>query len=188
MTFSRIVGIFSKITPRNHGRPDEAEPSSSAGTQAGPPDAEDRAESPSVTAGDAGTPTGPPPAGDAGAHHAETYAAGAARTPTGPLPGTARIHHAETSTAGASRTRNNLAEFSFLQLQRATNNFSRQQCIRKGISAHVFKGRFETGEIVAVKRLNRYEDMDEDYNQEIGILTRLPRHPCVLQPDIEELF
>ncbi|KAL6508155.1 hypothetical protein OROHE_021697 [Orobanche hederae] len=35
--------------------------------------------------------------------------------------------------------------------------------------------------IVTVKRLNRYEDMNEDYNQEIGILTRLPRHPNIIE-------
>ncbi|KAL6508152.1 hypothetical protein OROHE_021694 [Orobanche hederae] len=105
MKFSRIVEIFSITrSSRNHGRPDEAEPSSSTGTQAGPPASEDLAESPEVTAGEAGTPTGPPPAGDAGAPHAETSAAGAARTPIGPPPaGDAGAHHAETSAAGAAR-------------------------------------------------------------------------------------
>ncbi|KAL6509149.1 hypothetical protein OROGR_022459 [Orobanche gracilis] len=174
------------LSSRNHGRPDEAESSSPAGTQAGSPAAEDRAESPAVTAVEDGTPTGPPPAGDSGSHHAETSAAGAARdrTPTGPPPETARTRHAETSIARATRTRNTLnnpAEFSYLQLQRATNNFSRQQLTRKGIYAHVYKGRFETGEIVAVKRLNCYEDMNEDYNVEIGILTSLPRHRNIIE-------
>ncbi|XP_009760982.1 receptor-like cytosolic serine/threonine-protein kinase RBK2 isoform X1 [Nicotiana tabacum] len=70
--------------------------------------------------------------------------------------------------------------FFLSDLQKATDNFSRENLIGEGGSSEVYKGHLEDGQLVAVKRLIRgtQEEMVADYLSELGILVHVD-HPNV---------
>ncbi|KAL3653785.1 hypothetical protein CASFOL_003466 [Castilleja foliolosa] len=68
---------------------------------------------------------------------------------------------------------NNQLEIPLSRIRRATKNFRSKNHIGEGSSAHVFKGKFGNGKIVAVKRLKRAVDWDTDYKNEVDLLSRL---------------
>ncbi|KAK4370503.1 hypothetical protein RND71_009978 [Anisodus tanguticus] len=70
--------------------------------------------------------------------------------------------------------------FLLSDLQKATDNFSRENLIGEGGSSEVYKGHLEDGQLVAVKRLIRgtQEEMTADYLSELGILVHV-NHPNI---------
>ncbi|KAM3308812.1 receptor-like cytosolic serine/threonine-protein kinase RBK2 [Capsicum chacoense] len=70
--------------------------------------------------------------------------------------------------------------FFLSDLQKATDNFSRENLIGEGGSSEVYKGHLEDGQLVAVKRLIRgtQEEMTADYLSELGILVHV-NHPNI---------
>ncbi|KAL2900472.1 Receptor-like cytosolic serine/threonine-protein kinase RBK2 [Bienertia sinuspersici] len=70
--------------------------------------------------------------------------------------------------------------FSLLELQLATKNFSQENFIGKGGYAEVYKGRLHDGQIVAVKRLARGtpEERIADFLAELGIMAHVS-HPNI---------
>lgn len=69
-------------------------------------------------------------------------------------------------------------EFSFSELQAATNNFSQENLIGEGGCAEVFKGCLRNGQLVAVKRLNKgsLEEQSVSFLSEVGIIAHV-NHP-----------
>ncbi|KAG8363791.1 hypothetical protein BUALT_Bualt19G0059100 [Buddleja alternifolia] len=70
--------------------------------------------------------------------------------------------------------------FTLADLQRATNNFSKENLIGKGGYAEVYKGCLPDGQLVAVKRLNKGRSEEEEdvlnFLCEIGIIAHV-NHP-----------
>ncbi|KAE9585763.1 putative protein kinase RLK-Pelle-RLCK-XVI family [Lupinus albus] len=76
----------------------------------------------------------------------------------------------------------NIIQFSFAELENATENFSASNLIGLGGSSYVYRGRLKDGSNVAVKKLKykgRLED-DSEFFTEIELLSRL--HHCHLVP------
>ncbi|XVE82004.1 hypothetical protein DITRI_Ditri15bG0112300 [Diplodiscus trichospermus] len=70
--------------------------------------------------------------------------------------------------------------FSLVELQEATNNFSRENLIGEGGYAEVYKGQLKSGKLVAIKRLTRGspEEMTIDFLSELGIIVHVD-HPNI---------
>ncbi|KAJ0610316.1 putative protein kinase RLK-Pelle-RLCK-VI family [Helianthus annuus] len=70
--------------------------------------------------------------------------------------------------------------FSFSQLQSATNNFSNGNMIGKGGYAEVYKGVLKNGQIVAVKQLTRgpIDERTASFLSELGVMAHI-NHPNV---------
>ncbi|XP_010024469.2 receptor-like cytosolic serine/threonine-protein kinase RBK2 isoform X2 [Eucalyptus grandis] len=70
--------------------------------------------------------------------------------------------------------------FTLIELQDATDNFSRDNLIGEGGCAEVYKGMLPGGEIVAIKRLTRGspEEMTADFLSELGIIVHVD-HPNI---------
>ncbi|KAK8709783.1 hypothetical protein V6N13_060785 [Hibiscus sabdariffa] len=70
--------------------------------------------------------------------------------------------------------------FSLLELQEATNNFSNENLIGEGGYAEVYKGELKSGTLVAIKRLNRgsSEEMTVDFLSELGVIAHVD-HPNI---------
>ncbi|XP_076960003.1 receptor-like cytosolic serine/threonine-protein kinase RBK2 [Bidens hawaiensis] len=68
--------------------------------------------------------------------------------------------------------------FTFSQLQSATNNFSNENMIGKGGYAEVYKGVFKNGQLVAVKQLTRgpIDERTASFLSELGIMAHV-NHP-----------
>ncbi|KAL3642057.1 hypothetical protein CASFOL_012872 [Castilleja foliolosa] len=62
-------------------------------------------------------------------------------------------------------------------LKKATNNFRKQ--IGEGGAAHVYKGKLDDGQLIAVKRMKTRDSRDESYDNEIGVLSHL-NHPNII--------
>ncbi|XP_020232620.1 receptor-like serine/threonine-protein kinase NCRK isoform X2 [Cajanus cajan] len=76
----------------------------------------------------------------------------------------------------------NIIQFSFAELENATENFSASNLIGFGGSSYVYRGRLKDGSNVAVKRLKdqRGPEADSEFFTEIELLSRL--HHCHLVP------
>ncbi|GAU36962.1 hypothetical protein TSUD_57400, partial [Trifolium subterraneum] len=76
----------------------------------------------------------------------------------------------------------NIIQFSFAELESATDNFSATNLIGLGGSSYVYRGRLKDGNIVAVKRLKDHggPEADSACFKEIELLARL--HHCHLVP------
>ncbi|WJX50205.1 hypothetical protein P8452_36540 [Trifolium repens] len=76
----------------------------------------------------------------------------------------------------------NIIQFSFAELESATDNFSATNLIGLGGSSYVYRGRLKDGNIVAVKRLKDHggPEADSACFKEIELLGRL--HHCHLVP------
>ncbi|XP_039019652.1 receptor-like cytosolic serine/threonine-protein kinase RBK2 [Hibiscus syriacus] len=70
--------------------------------------------------------------------------------------------------------------FTFAELQEATDNFSHENLIGEGGYAEVYKGKVEDGNLVAVKKLMRGspEEMTMDFLSELGIIVHVD-HPNI---------
>ncbi|XVF38601.1 hypothetical protein REPUB_Repub20aG0116400 [Reevesia pubescens] len=70
--------------------------------------------------------------------------------------------------------------FTLLDLQEATDNFSRENLIGEGGYAEVYKGKLTSGKLVAIKRLTRGspEEMTMDFLSELGIIVHVD-HPNI---------
>ncbi|TQE04702.1 hypothetical protein C1H46_009685 [Malus baccata] len=68
-----------------------------------------------------------------------------------------------------------IIQFSYVELENATNKFSDSNLIGLGGSSYVYRGQLKDGEIVAVKRLKALKgpDMDSVFLTEIEMLARL---------------
>ncbi|XP_059294349.1 probable serine/threonine-protein kinase PBL7 [Lycium ferocissimum] len=76
-----------------------------------------------------------------------------------------------------SPPRSNLPTFSYRDLATATNNFRRESIIGEGGFGPVFKGQLETGQVVAVKKLNHSGlQGDKEFFVEVHMLSLL-QHP-----------
>ncbi|BAT91980.1 Receptor-like serine/threonine-protein [Vigna angularis] len=76
----------------------------------------------------------------------------------------------------------NIIQFSFAELENATENFSTSNLTGLGGSSYVYRGRLKDGSNVAVKRLKdqRGPEADSEFFTEIELLSRL--HHCHLVP------
>ncbi|XP_058773978.1 receptor-like serine/threonine-protein kinase NCRK [Vicia villosa] len=76
----------------------------------------------------------------------------------------------------------NIIQFSFAELENATENFSASNLIGLGGSSYVYRGRLKNGSNVAVKRLKVQggPEADTEFFTEIELLSRL--HHCHLVP------
>ncbi|KRH26452.1 hypothetical protein GLYMA_12G175300v4 [Glycine max] len=76
----------------------------------------------------------------------------------------------------------NIIQFSFAELENATENFSTSNLIGLGGSSYVYRGRLKDGSNVAVKRIKdqRGPEADSEFFTEIELLSRL--HHCHLVP------
>ncbi|XP_061376722.1 receptor-like serine/threonine-protein kinase NCRK [Gastrolobium bilobum] len=76
----------------------------------------------------------------------------------------------------------NIIQFSFAELENATENFSASNLIGLGGSSYVYRGRLKDGSNVAVKRLKHQvgPEADSEFFTEIELLSRL--HHCHLVP------
>ncbi|XP_057459193.1 receptor-like serine/threonine-protein kinase NCRK isoform X2 [Lotus japonicus] len=76
----------------------------------------------------------------------------------------------------------NIIQFSFVELENATDNFSASNLIGLGGSSYVYRGQLKDGGYVAVKRLKdqRGPEADSEFFTEIELLARL--HHCHLVP------
>ncbi|CAK8536221.1 unnamed protein product [Lathyrus sativus] len=76
----------------------------------------------------------------------------------------------------------NIVQFSFAELENATENFSASNLIGLGGSSYVYRGRLKNGSNVAVKRLKVQggPEADTEFFTEIELLSRL--HHCHLVP------
>ncbi|WJX74292.1 hypothetical protein P8452_57962 [Trifolium repens] len=76
----------------------------------------------------------------------------------------------------------NIIQFSFAELENATENFSASNLIGLGGSSYVYRGRLENGSNVAVKRLKNQggPEADTEFFTEIELWSRL--HHCHLVP------
>ncbi|KAK7261337.1 hypothetical protein RIF29_27646 [Crotalaria pallida] len=76
----------------------------------------------------------------------------------------------------------NIIQFSFAELENATENFSASNLIGLGGSSYVYRGRLKDGSNVAVKRLKDQGrlEADTEFFTEIELLSRL--HHCHLVP------
>ncbi|KAL3642019.1 hypothetical protein CASFOL_012834 [Castilleja foliolosa] len=63
-------------------------------------------------------------------------------------------------------------------LKKATNDFTEQ--IGEGMSALVFKGKLDDGQLVAVKRMNPDCGREKSYSNEVGVLSRSD-HPNIIK-------
>ncbi|XP_020571622.1 receptor-like serine/threonine-protein kinase NCRK [Phalaenopsis equestris] len=68
-----------------------------------------------------------------------------------------------------------IIQFSFFELEQATDRFSDANLIGQGVSSNVFYGKLFDGRIVAIKKLKALSETDEDYDflTEIEIISRL---------------
>ncbi|KAL6195793.1 hypothetical protein ACLB2K_031411 [Fragaria x ananassa] len=75
-----------------------------------------------------------------------------------------------------------IIQFSYLDLENATNKFSDSNLIGLGGSSYVYRGQLKDGSILAVKRLKTQKgpDMDSVFITEIELLSRL--HHCHVVP------
>ncbi|KAK8338635.1 hypothetical protein V6Z11_A09G267600 [Gossypium hirsutum] len=82
--------------------------------------------------------------------------------------------------AEMSCSKSSWKNFSLSELEEATDNFSPENLIGEGGYAEVYKGKLKTGNLVAVKRLNRgpSEDMTIDFLSELGIVVHVD-HPNI---------
>ncbi|CAN6677003.1 unnamed protein product [Malus baccata var. baccata] len=78
------------------------------------------------------------------------------------------------------RFKSSWKNYSFLELQAATNNFSHENLIGEGGYADVYKGTLEDGQIVAIKCLTRgtQEEMTADFLSELGVIVHVD-HPNI---------
>lgn len=78
------------------------------------------------------------------------------------------------------RFKSSWKNYSLLDLQVATNNFSQENLIGEGGYAEVYKGTLEDGQIVAIKRLTRgsQEEMTADFLSELGVIVHVD-HPNI---------
>lgn len=60
------------------------------------------------------------------------------------------------------------------EIQRATNNFDDGRIIRRGEFGITYKGKLDSGETVAVKRLDKNSNIVEEFRNEIQILSKFP--------------
>ncbi|XP_027340351.1 receptor-like serine/threonine-protein kinase NCRK isoform X1 [Abrus precatorius] len=76
----------------------------------------------------------------------------------------------------------NIIQFSFAELENATENFLASNLVGLGGSSYVYRGRLKDGSYVAVKRLKdqRGPEADSEFFTEIELLSRL--HHCHLVP------
>ncbi|KAK7324929.1 hypothetical protein VNO77_28881 [Canavalia gladiata] len=76
----------------------------------------------------------------------------------------------------------NIIQFSFAELESATENFSASNLVGLGGSSYVYRGQLKDGSYVAVKRLKdqRGPEADSEFFTEIELLSRL--HHCHLVP------
>ncbi|KAK2370848.1 protein kinase family protein [Trifolium repens] len=76
----------------------------------------------------------------------------------------------------------NIIQFSFAELENATENFSASNLIGLGGSSYVYRGRLENGSNVAVKRLKNQggPEADTEFFTEIELWSRL--HHCHMVP------
>ncbi|KAI4345517.1 hypothetical protein L6164_012632 [Bauhinia variegata] len=70
--------------------------------------------------------------------------------------------------------------FSFSQIQAATNDFSHENLLGEGGYAEVYLGKFEDGQFVAIKKLTRGnpDEMAADFLSELGIIVHVD-HPNI---------
>ncbi|XP_012487403.1 receptor-like cytosolic serine/threonine-protein kinase RBK2 [Gossypium raimondii] len=82
--------------------------------------------------------------------------------------------------AEMSCSKSSWKNFSLSELEEATDNFSPENLIGEGGYAEVYKGKLKTGNLVAVKRLNRgpSEEMTIDFLSELGIVVHVD-HPNI---------
>lgn len=75
-----------------------------------------------------------------------------------------------------------IIQFSYFELENATNKFSNSNLIGLGGSSYVYRGQLKDGSILAVKRLKTQKgpDMDSVFLTEIELLSRL--HHCHVVP------
>lgn len=75
-----------------------------------------------------------------------------------------------------------LVQFSYFELESATDKFSNSNLIGVGGSSHVYRGHLKNGKIVAIKRLKTQGGLDEDsvFQTEIELIARL--HHCHVVP------
>ncbi|KAJ4849742.1 hypothetical protein Tsubulata_047593 [Turnera subulata] len=80
--------------------------------------------------------------------------------------------------ADACPLRSPRKNYTFAELQAATNNFYPENLIGKGGYAEVYKGRLQNGRLVAVKRLTRgtADEIVSDFLSEMGIMAHV-NHP-----------
>ncbi|KAI4334379.1 hypothetical protein L6164_019079 [Bauhinia variegata] len=78
--------------------------------------------------------------------------------------------------------RGTIIQFSFVELETATEKFSASNLIGLGGSSYVYRGQLKDGSIVAVKRLKSQggPEADSEFLKEIELLSRL--HHCHLVP------
>ncbi|KAB2599486.1 receptor-like cytosolic serine/threonine-protein kinase RBK2 [Pyrus ussuriensis x Pyrus communis] len=78
------------------------------------------------------------------------------------------------------RFKSSWKNYSLLELEAATNNFSHENLIGEGGYAEVYKGTLEDGQIVAIKRLTRgsQEEMTADFLSELGVIVHVD-HPNI---------
>ncbi|KAJ8562117.1 hypothetical protein K7X08_011408 [Anisodus acutangulus] len=69
-----------------------------------------------------------------------------------------------------------VTRMSFMELSKATSNFSQENEIGKGMLGKVYKALVPNGWTVAIKRLQSYENLEEEFVSEITTLGSL-RHP-----------
>ncbi|PPD95149.1 hypothetical protein GOBAR_DD07838 [Gossypium barbadense] len=82
--------------------------------------------------------------------------------------------------AEMSCSKSSWKNFSLSELEEATDNFSPENLIGEGGYAEVYKGKLKTGNLIAVKRLNRgpSEEMTIDFLSELGIVVHVD-HPNI---------
>ncbi|KAL3642018.1 hypothetical protein CASFOL_012833 [Castilleja foliolosa] len=84
--------------------------------------------------------------------------------------------------------------FSLRKLKKATKNFSINERIDIGRSAHVFRGKLKDGQIVAVKRMINDFGRSEIYGNEMGVLSLLKHRNiinligCCVHKDTERII
>nr|XP_043612255.1 receptor-like cytosolic serine/threonine-protein kinase RBK2 [Erigeron canadensis] len=80
--------------------------------------------------------------------------------------------------AGMNYFKPHWKNFTFSQLQSATNNFSNENMIGKGGYAEVYKGVLKDGQLVAVKQLTRgpIDERTASYLSELGVMAHV-NHP-----------
>ncbi|XP_022946276.1 receptor-like cytosolic serine/threonine-protein kinase RBK2 [Cucurbita moschata] len=101
--------------------------------------------------------------------------------PLGVLKISRRGNRSEQDNPGLSdlyKFKSSLGNFTFSELQTATNKFSQANLIGKGGYAEVYKGRLQNGQLIAVKKLNRGapDERTACFLSELGIIAHID-HP-----------